>query len=400
MKKLSLLLLATTLTGVSYSQTLLNTTFESPAYALGDLLNQDGWVGTGNNSRAIISTQNPFSGTQNFQFNMGIGRDFGWLWKVSPIPSTSIEKLVSIKAKVRVNRLTGTPRTTSTIGIDCYSASVQRISSLRLFPSFDNGFDVPCALGFFSDPDGLGYTGYVWKRKVFDFGRWIDTELILDFNTSETRFKVNGISGSSLPINPAVLDFNDADLVTSTGGPSSPNPFVVCVDNYSISKFGGTNISGSVNLEGWPTGSSAPNMSDWPINLAIYDSPTHLVDSITTLPDFDGGFNVNSTVAPGTYDVVVSGGLCLNKRLINVSLPGPIIAALDTGDTDASNSINLIDYLNLAAAFDSVLDEEPGTEGNQPSNNWNSNCDFDGSGAVDTSDYLLQVANFDESGDS
>lgn len=400
MKKISLVALAATFASAGFAQTLSNTTFESPTYTLGGLQGQNGWFGFGSNTGANVSNQNPFGGTQNFQVNMSTAKDFGWLWQDTPVPSTSTEKLISIKGRFRINELAGTPTGTSTLGIDCYSAAVAGLSTLRFFPSFDNGgTNVPGAFGFFSDSDGLGYFGFIWGTGIYNFNEWVDTELILDFNTLETRFKINGAAGPSLPLNPAVTDLNDADLITSTGGGLVTNPFVACVDNYLITKSVGTNVSGSVNFEAWPTGSSAPNMSDWSVNLAIYDSPTNLVDSIITVPDFDGGINVNSTLPPGTYDVVVSGGLCLSKRLVNVSLPGPIVVTLDTGDTDGSNSVDISDYLNLAAAFDSLLDEDPGTAGDQSSANWNINCDFDASGSVDIGDYLLLAANFDKTGD-
>lgn len=400
MKKISLVALAATFASAGFAQSLSNTTFESPTYTLGGLQGQNGWFGFGSNTGANVSNQNPFGGTQNFQVNMSTAKDAGWLWQDTPVPSTSVQKLISIKGKFRINELTGTPTGTSQLGIDCYSATVDGLATIRFFPSYDNGgTNVPGAFGFFSDSDGLGYFGFIWGTGIYNFNEWIDTELILDFNTLETRFKINGAVGPSLPLNPAVTDLNDADLLTSSGGGLVTNPFVACVDNYWISKSVGTNISGSVTCEAWPTGSSAPNMSGWDVNLAIYDSPTNLVDSISTVPDFDGGINVNSTLPPGTYDIVVSSGLCLSKRLVNVSLPGPIVVTLDTGDTDGSNSVDIVDYLNLSAAFDSFLDEDPGTAGNQSSANWDANCDFDASGAVDIGDYLLLAANFDKTGD-
>lgn len=400
MKKISLVALAATFASAGFAQSLSNTTFESPTYTLGGLQGQNGWFGFGSNTGANVSNQNPFGGSQNFQVDMSTAKDAGWLWQDTPVPSTSTQKLISIKGKFRINELTGTPTGTSQLGIDCYSAAVDGLSTIRFFPSYDNGgTNVPGAFGFFSDSDGLGYFGFIWGTGIYNFNEWVDTELILDFNTLETRFKINGAVGPSLPLNPAVTDLNDADLLTSSGGGLVTNPFVACVDNYWISKSVGTNISGSVNCEAWPTGSSAPNMSDFYVNLAIYDSPTNLVDSITTLPDFDGGINVNSTLPPGTYDILVTSGLCLSKRLVNVSLPGPIVVTLDTGDTDASNSVDISDYLNLSAAFDSFLDEDPGTAGNQSSANWNFNCDFDASGSVDIGDYLLLAANFDKTGD-
>ncbi len=400
MKKISLVALAATFASAGFAQSLSNTTFESPTYTLGGLQGQNGWFGAGSNTGANVSNQNPFGGSQNFQANFSTPKDFGWLWQDTPVPSTSTQKLISIKGQFRINELTGTPTGTSALGIDCYSAAVDGLSTLRFFPSYDNGgTNEPGAFGFFSDSDGLGYFGFIWGTGIYNFNEWVDTELILDFNTFETRFKINGAVGPSLPLNPAVSDLNDADLITWSGGSLVSNPFVACVDNYWISKSVGTNISGSVNCEAWPTGSSAPNMSDFYVNLAIYDSPTNLVDSITTVPDFDGGINVNSTLPPGTYDIVVSSGLCLSKRLVNVSLPGPIVVTLDTGDTDGSNSVDIVDYLNLSAAFDSFLDEDPGTAGNQSSANWDANCDFDASGAVDIGDYLLLAANFDKTGD-
>ena len=400
MKKFSLVALAATFASAGFAQSLSNTTFESPTYTLGGLEGQNGWFGYGRNTGANVSNQNPFGGSQNFQVNMSTPKDAGWLWKDTPVPSTSAQRLISIKGKFRINELTGTPTGTSTLGIDCYSAAVHGLATLRFFPSYNNGgTNVPGSFGFFSDSDGLGYYGFIWGTGIYNFNEWVDTELILDFYTLETRFKINGAAGPSLPLNHLVTDLNDADLYTSTGGVTVSNPFVACVDNYSISKFGGTYITGLVNCEAWPTGSDTLNMSDWYVYLAIYDSSNNLVDAISTVPDYEGRIFVHSTLPPGFYNIVVTSGLCLSKRLNDVFLPGPIVVRLKTGDTDGSNSVDISDYLNLSAAFDSFLDEDPGTAGNQSSANWNFNCDFNASGSVDIGDYLLLAANFDKTGD-
>lgn len=116
----------------------------------------------------------------------------------------------------------------------------------------------------------------------------------------------------------------------------------------------------------------------------------------------DGGYSFTTT-RTGLFDLHFSIPGALQRTLTNVVLtalsPGNQTVILVNGDITLDNHVDLSDYLALVAAFDSALDTDPNTAGNQSSANWNANADVNGDGAVDLGDYLIVVMSFDLDGD-
>lgn len=103
----------------------------------------------------------------------------------------------------------------------------------------------------------------------------------------------------------------------------------------------------------------------------------------------DGAYSFQ-TNATGTVDVRFNGDTWLTKRLNGISLDASgVNATMLNGDADGSENVDISDYLQLVAAFDT----NTGDAGFDPA------ADFDGSGGIDLTDYLILVGSFDQSGD-
>ncbi|MBL8048449.1 MAG: hypothetical protein JNJ45_07180 [Chthonomonas sp.] len=124
----------------------------------------------------------------------------------------------------------------------------------------------------------------------------------------------------------------------------------------------------------------------------------------TVATNVSGNWSLPTSLLPGTYRVTVKSSHWLSQRVLNVSLnnttgTGTILHDLLNGDCDGNDIIDVGDYSILAAAFDALLDTDPGTIGNQSSPNWDIRADLNGDGIVDIADYSILAGNFDKFGD-
>ena len=104
-----------------------------------------------------------------------------------------------------------------------------------------------------------------------------------------------------------------------------------------------------------------------------------------------GAYSVTTT-ATGNLDLYFGGHTWLKKKVIVMGASGTVSgvnATMANGDVRQDNQVDLNDYLDLVAAFDSI----------RADGNWNVRADLDGSGRVDLSDYLIMVASFGLVGD-
>lgn len=108
--------------------------------------------------------------------------------------------------------------------------------------------------------------------------------------------------------------------------------------------------------------------------------------------DGSGSFSVQTSRAPGAYDVACKPSHWLRRTLsaVNFTSTGASVAfAVINGDCDGDNEITIGDYAVLSAAFGSV----PGDP------NWDPNADLDGDGEVTIGDYAILSSNFGQVGD-
>ncbi len=107
-----------------------------------------------------------------------------------------------------------------------------------------------------------------------------------------------------------------------------------------------------------------------------------------------GSLGQFSMVVPrGNYDVSLKIGSWL-RRTFRVDAFGGDVTGVDVtfvnGDVNGDNSVNLVDFLLLRAAFGST----------QTSPNWNENADLNRDGTVNATDFLILRGNLGRTGDS
>jgi hypothetical protein len=145
-------------------------------------------------------------------------------------------------------------------------------------------------------------------------------------------------------------------------------------------------VSGTVGLSGW----TAP-LSDPLITFEVREpgSTTALQTAVVGL-SATGDFSFETGLPPGTYDVTAKGDRWLRARLENVTFtatgaPGLAFGELIPGDVVEDNSVDLGDFLALAATYE----VSPPAE---------ARADLNGDGAVDLADFLLLAANYEAVG--
>lgn len=130
---------------------------------------------------------------------------------------------------------------------------------------------------------------------------------------------------------------------------------------------------GGAVIEVRPVGSTAPVMA--------YSVPL-------------GSLGQFAMVVPrGDYDVSLKIGSWL-RRTFRVNASGGDVTGIDVtftnGDVNGDNSVNLVDFLMLRAAFGST----------SASPNWNENADLNRDGTVNATDFLILRGNLGRTGDS
>jgi subtilisin-like proprotein convertase family protein len=149
-----------------------------------------------------------------------------------------------------------------------------------------------------------------------------------------------------------------------------------------------TQISGQVEIGG------LGDLAGREVTFWLRDPGTQTVrDTLAATLDAAGAYAVATTHA-GTFDIVARGPSTLRRVLRNVLVSRPSTSgvnftgakALLPGDIDASNVVDLSDFLILAATYEVSPPSDP-------------RADLDGNGAVDLSDFLLLAANYDTAGE-
>lgn len=141
-------------------------------------------------------------------------------------------------------------------------------------------------------------------------------------------------------------------------------------------------ISGTITLQGW-----VASPSGIPITFRVRPvggtAGTEFLTTVFNLDSF-GGYVLNTSLAPGNYDVLADGSIWLRRRVSNINLTGLVATGvnftLPVGDIDGDGEITNSDYSIWAVNNGNSV--APGTNG-----------DLDGDGDVTNADYALWAAN-------
>lgn len=185
----------------------------------------------------------------------------------------------------------------------------------------------------------------------------------------------------------------DIEVVNGTTEPGMAQTYVV---DYAAAPGSGVGVSrlmvdGAVQLQGRP---SAPD-ARWVVPLHVVvtpdGSPTPVFDQAVMTND-SGQFEVDG-LTPGTYRLWVKGSHTLAQaQTINVTTgANPVsIGTLREGDANDSNSVTILDFSMLAAAFGKT-DGQIG---------YDARADFNGDSAVTIADFALLALNFGQVGEA
>lgn len=119
---------------------------------------------------------------------------------------------------------------------------------------------------------------------------------------------------------------------------------------------------------------------------------TAILETHEVIPNLAGIYSIE-TALRGTYDIAVKGDRYLRKVYPNVAITESGAVALDValnpGDINGDNEVNLDDYFDLADAFRAMPSDA----------NWNPMADLNGDLTVNLDDYFILAENFRTAGD-
>lgn len=180
----------------------------------------------------------------------------------------------------------------------------------------------------------------------------------------------------------------DASVLVFTGYATNlvPNDTNGFVDVFARAPLNlPVTLSGTLTLQG--IAPSAPNQT------LTFTFRTDGVDTVKTVSVGPSGAFDIAGLPRATYDILISGGSYLSKRISvdlsagNVTLPNPIL--LKTGDATRDNAVDITDLSRLIRAY------------NQPSSSlsYDEGVDFNLDQVNDIGDLLLLVGNYNAIGD-
>lgn len=208
--------------------------FEAPAYSLGNIVGQNGWV-QDSGTATIFTVQNSVAaaGSQALRAQGGLGTN----WAFPPINYTpNGQSWERVKIDAKIARTLGT--TTSSFGysIDVYSATAR---TTRFGLVNNSGTIVPFVTSRFNtttlqfDPTAA-VTNVVFNLAVPQ-STFVKFEALLDYNTKSINLLINDVSatgGFTIPFADLTANFlADADFQVSTA--TGANDFGV-LDDYRV----------------------------------------------------------------------------------------------------------------------------------------------------------------------
>ncbi len=426
----------------AFAQLPLVTSFEAPTYdsafagaVTGSLIGQDGWLGSATTEApfyTIDSTYaNPLAGTQVVAWNSSNASTAttNWAQKATqPIDGnldyykwTNDNPLIVAQIWVRTTPdINATKQTRS--GLDLYGQTVNpaiaRIGLARTVVDPVQPFRFAAAGGY---PTAAGFIWSYTTAPVTD--QWVLVEVVADMQNMKWWpfayyptenayyvFTVDALTNATYhDVNPNITSIYSNMLYSFKSVAAAGGGHQTYMDGYAIDAT--YYMQGQVDLADFTGDKTGLTFEVEIRDPANGDAVVDAWKPVTL--DVDGKFRMN-TVARGTYDLYIRGPHWLTKKVAAVDFgygyeldldydtvtTGVQAVPMTNGNAEnADNVVDLGDYLRLSAAFDSMLDEDPETAGNQSSATWDANCDLNGDGVVDLTDYLILSGNFDLSGD-
>lgn len=195
--------------------------FESPHYAVGPLLGQNGWVNSfGGPLSADVQTGVVFSGQQAVSIAASAT---GWLWPTINYAPASGE-IIEIAFDLRRDA----PESLASFGylIDVYNSGGARIARAGLGNAATPGLFQPILTGRI---DGASPSGTFRFGDEVAPGAWVSFRMLLDFDANAFKVIAGGASAELLLAIHAAGDLGDADIMLSV-----PGDDVGYLDNYRI----------------------------------------------------------------------------------------------------------------------------------------------------------------------
>jgi len=154
-------------------------------------------------------------------------------------------------------------------------------------------------------------------------------------------------------------------------------------------RVGRQNINGTVVL-----GDFLGNVDAEDVEVRVFRPGSTTASATTTLNlNSAGRFTWNPELVDGTYDIAVTGGHWLRRRINGVNLTASLTTSrtftLRNGDVDSDNEVTIFDYILLSQNFGLLV----GSSATDP------NADLDGDGEVTIFDYIILSQNFGLQGD-
>lgn len=386
MKKIAILGLVVA-AGAAHATILWSDTFES--YAANSTLGANGYSTFGGDSFKV-STVRAQAGTKSVARDLTVAGTYAW--HDTPYDSsTDPNKVVvgSVYQYIESGTTLGVDE--CTVGLEGYNFNVDAIGWARVDTSAGELLVVGA--------QGNGF--YTGPNVALD--AWHKLDVVMDFDGMVARARVNGVyHGSGISMD--MPDLNDVDLrVARYDAAVTTHRFYQ--DNYKVESMtptaaGLTKLSGTVTLNSY-----LPTPDAWFHHIGVVNPVTNtLVDDTFVLCDTAGNWKSNTVVPNGTYDIYIKTGTWLSKKIATVTVNGTAIsglnAAMNNGDVNMDDLVDIADYTDLALAFDAVSDMDGDPFTDDPSPNWNANADLDGSGNVDIADYTILALSFDGVGDA
>jgi len=148
----------------------------------------------------------------------------------------------------------------------------------------------------------------------------------------------------------------------------------------------GANLTGTLNLEG--ISANAPSQT------LTFTFRTGGVDTVKTVSVSPSGAFAIADLPRANYDVLISGGSYLSKRISvnlsagSVTLPAPVL--VKTGDGTRDNAVDIADLSLLITAYNRTT----------PAAGYDVRVDFNLDGMNDIDDLILLITNYNMMGDS
>lgn len=204
----------------------------------------------------------------------------------------------------------------------------------------------------------------------------IPTAVISTFDATAT----DGIANFNLSIGTAATDYYFEHSVTTLPNIEAMGPF----DYFDV--LNPAYYSLYFTIQGRPAGSLGV-----PMHVIMKRTDGEPGIDTTLLAD-NSGYVLVIDVVPGTYDIWMKDDLTLARTALNIPIASGnssrFMGDLKGGDSNNSNSINILDFSILAATFG----KSSGQAG------YDARADFNGDGSITILDFSILASNFGQTG--